>query len=186
MQVSVVQFRPWAPPPKNFLSFQVLTKGGTLIPKKVGHLCSRFYLLSSKCIAACANRCWSALAVYFSASLSVSQPKIAISWCAVAPLFAAIVAPALRSPCAEHCGKSARSHQSRNLLPSPASVNGRPRSLMRNVMSPHGEASMTFCSAGRIGSVSLWGLRFRPLYCVNVSTPPLVCCLPNRITSERR
>ena len=31
------------------------------------------------CMALSANRCWSALAVYFSASLIVSQPKIAIS-----------------------------------------------------------------------------------------------------------
>jgi hypothetical protein len=55
-------------------------------------------LLSSICIALCANRCWSAARVYCSAILSVSQPKMAMSWCAVAPLFAAIVAPAFRKP----------------------------------------------------------------------------------------
>jgi hypothetical protein len=102
-----IEFRPWAPSLKIFKRVRALRKGGTSTPQKVGHLCSRFYLLSSKCIAACANRCWSAWVVYFSASLSVSQPKIAISWCAVAPLFAAMVAPALRSPCAEHSGKPA-------------------------------------------------------------------------------
>jgi hypothetical protein len=30
-------------------------------------------------------------------------PKIAINWWAVAPFSAAILAPAFRSPCAEHC-----------------------------------------------------------------------------------
>ena len=30
---------------------------------------------------------------------------------------------------------------------------------------------MILCGAGKIGSVSLWDLRLRPLYCVNVSTP---------------
>jgi hypothetical protein len=30
---------------------------------------------------------------------------------------------------------------------------------------------MILCRAGKIGSVSLWDLRLRPLYCVNVSTP---------------
>src|SRR5262252_3394613 len=41
MQVSVVRFRPWAPPSKNLLTFQTLTKGGTRTPRKVGHACSR-------------------------------------------------------------------------------------------------------------------------------------------------
>ena len=50
----------------------------------------------SRCIAPSVSRCWSALAVYFSASLIVSQPKTAMNWCAVALLFATGFAPALR------------------------------------------------------------------------------------------
>ena len=42
MQVSVVRFRPWAPPPKIFTLLQTLTKGGTRTRQKVGHFCSRF------------------------------------------------------------------------------------------------------------------------------------------------
>src|SRR5271169_3500179 len=42
MQVSVVQFRPWAPPLTISLPIQTLTKGGTRTRQKVGHVCSRF------------------------------------------------------------------------------------------------------------------------------------------------
>jgi len=38
------------------------------------------------------------LAVYFSAIARLVQPKIAMSWCSVAPFSAAIVAPTLRKP----------------------------------------------------------------------------------------
>jgi hypothetical protein len=40
---------------------------------------------------------------------------------------------------------------------------------------------MIVCSTGKIGSVSVCGLRLRPLCCVNVSTPRLACCLPNHV-----
>src|SRR6516164_2999806 len=63
-----------------------------------------------------------------------------MSMCAVAPFSAAMVAPALRRPWAEQLGRPAWSHHSRNLLPNPASVKARPKSLTRNVKSPHGEA----------------------------------------------
>src|SRR5262249_32311321 len=92
----------------------------------------------------------------------------------------------LRRPWAEQLGRPAWSHHSRNLLPNPASVKARPNSLTRNVNSPHGEALMIRCNAGRIGNVSCFGFRFRPLYCVNVILPSRTCWRPKRVISERR
>src|SRR4026208_2189828 len=56
-----------------------------------------------------------------------------MSCCVVAPFSDANVAPALRRPCAEQCGRPAVSHQSRILLPKPFDVNGLPYSVTRYV-----------------------------------------------------
>lgn len=55
--------------------------------------------------------------VYPSACLRACQPKIDIGRCGIAPLFAAIVAPAFLSPYAEQWPSLACRHQSLNLLP---------------------------------------------------------------------
>lgn len=52
-------------------------------------------------------------------------------------------------------------------------------------MSPQGEASMIRCKAGRIGNVSRFGFRLRPLNCVNVIVLPLTCWRPSRVMSDR-
>jgi len=64
-------------------------------------------------------------------------------------------------PCASRAPYNdvARLHHTtaENLLPNPASVKGRFKSLTRNVRSPTGDASMIACRAGRIGNTSLCG-----------------------------
>jgi len=82
-----------------------------------------------------ANFFLSAPRVYRSASFKLNHPKIAIGSWAVAPFSAATVAAAFRSPWAVHCRNPASLHLSRNQLPNPASVNGLPWSLTRNVSS---------------------------------------------------
>ena len=71
----------------------------------------------SLCIASAANRFRFALRVYNAACVGLSQPNIAMSWCSVAPLSAALVAPAFRRPCAVQCGSPACRHHNLNLLP---------------------------------------------------------------------
>lgn len=56
--------------------------------------------LSSKCIALLARVNWSAAWVYQSACFEVVHPNTAMSCLVVAPFIAAMVAPALRTPCA--------------------------------------------------------------------------------------
>lgn len=110
------------------------------------------------------------------------HPKIAISCDAMAPLFAAIVAPALRRPCAVLCLRSAWLHHWRNLLPNPASENDRPSTSIRNVISPQGDASMISFSGGKTGNAN----HLRVLRGVNTSLPAVMCCRPNRIASPCR
>ena len=53
--------------------------------------------------------------------------------CGVAPDSASAAEVALRTPCAEQCGKFACRHQSLNLFPNPFAVNGFPYSVSRKV-----------------------------------------------------
>jgi hypothetical protein len=94
---------------------------------------------------------------------------------AVAPLSAATVAAAFRSPCKLHCLSPAASHYLRNQFPNPASVNGFAWSVTINVRSPTGLASITRCSSGRIGISSAIGLRRRFFCCVNRNLPECTC-----------
>ena len=79
-----------------------------------------------------ASRCWSAPRVYSSGCFSVVQPYIAIKAWADAPLLAAMVAPALRSPCAEQCGSPALTHWRLNQWPKdPADEYGSPKCIVK-------------------------------------------------------
>jgi hypothetical protein len=73
----------------------------------VGHGSSPICTTSRRCIACSARRPCSATRVDCSAILIERQPKMAINSRDVAPFMAEIVAPALRRPCAEQCGRSA-------------------------------------------------------------------------------
>ena len=55
--------------------------------------------------------------------------------------YAAITAPALRSPCADTCGNCASSHYLRKRFPNPFEVKGLPNSVTRKVMLLDGVAS---------------------------------------------
>src|SRR5258707_1621129 len=68
------------------------------------------------------------------------HPKIASSSATVAPLFAARVAPILRTPCADFATPAAL-QASRNKFPKDSFVSGRPLSPQIKARSPHGPGS---------------------------------------------
>ena len=113
-------------------------------------------------MALSASNLRSALRRYSDAIFTVSQPKIAISCASLASLSAAIVAPALRNPCAEHCSRAASRHRSLNQLPKPFAVNGRLYFVVSQVRLLCGPRASSARSSGKIGTCNIFGLSLSP------------------------
>src|SRR5260370_40650021 len=74
--------------------------------------------------------------------------------CGVAPDSASTVDVALRTPCAEQCGRPACLHQSLTLFPNPFAVNGLPYSVIKpreklSELTPYRSAANSFRNPNR-------------------------------------
>ena len=118
-------------------------------------------------IASCASRLRSAFAVYRLAILEPLHPKIAFNCATVAPLFAALVAPILRNPCADFLTPACL-QASEKALPNDSLVIGLPLMPQMKANSAVGPARKASCNGANRG---MW--TSVPVFCVRIVATPV-------------